>query len=213
MELFTQVVLFLRRAGLARLSTVAIDLTRVKAQASPDRLLRQDRLEEELRQKVEHWQRHLEDDPDREPGTQVGQEQIERGRQQLQQLRQSGESKLSRTDAKARFLRARGGRFVLGYTAEVAVSEDYFIVAQQVLADTGFFCNQNLRERGERGIATYLPDPWMARELNTGQVAVGARRMTVSDPSLQRSRQRLRTPEGRAWYRIARRWSSRYSAF
>src|ERR1019366_8729767 len=102
-ELFTQVLLFLRRAGLARLGTVAIDSTRVKAQASRDRVLRQDRLEQEL-----------DDDPDREPGTRVGQEQIERVRQQLQQLRQSEESKLSSTDPDARFLRERGGRFVLG---------------------------------------------------------------------------------------------------
>jgi len=48
-ELFTQVLPFLRRAGLVRLGTVAIDSTRVKAQASPDRLLRQDILEPELR--------------------------------------------------------------------------------------------------------------------------------------------------------------------
>lgn len=85
-----------------------------------------------MRQKVERWQRELDDDPDREPGTRVGQEQIERVRQQLYQLRQSGESKLSSTDPDARFLRERGGRFVLGYTAEVAVSEDHFIVAQRV---------------------------------------------------------------------------------
>lgn len=228
-ELFTQVLLFLRRAGLARLGTVAIDSTRVKAQASPDRLLRQDRLEQELRQKVEHWQRELDDDPDREPGTRVGQEQISRVREQLKQLRRSGESKLSSTDPDARFLRERGGRFVLGYTAELAVSEDHFIVAQRVtqnksdnqalvpmvdeverqctarpqriLADSGFFCNQNLREMEARGIAAYLPDPCMARELNTGQVAVGVGRMTVSDPSLLRLRQRLRSAEGRAWYK------------
>lgn len=228
-ELFTQVLLFLRRAGLARLGTVAIDSTRVKAPASPDRLLRQDRLEQELRQRVERWQQELDDDPDREPGTRVGQEQIERVREQLKQLRQSGESKLSSTDPHARFLRERGARFVLGYTAEVAVSEDHFSVAQRVtqnkndnqalvpmvdeverqctarpqrvLADSGFFCKQNLREMEARGIEAYLPDPNLARERNTGEVAGGVGRMTVSDPRLQRLRQRLRTTEGRAWYK------------
>lgn len=228
-ELFTQVLVLLRRAGLARLGTVAIDATRVKAQASPDRLLRQDQLERELRQKVERWQRELDDDPDREPGTRVGQEQIARVREQLKQLRQSGESKLSSSDADARFLRERGGRFVLGYTAEVAVSEDHFIVAQRVtqnkndnqalvpmvdeverqcaarpqrvLADSGFFCNQNLREMEARGIEAYLPDANLARELNTGERAGGVGRMAVSDPSLRRLRQRLRTTEGRTWYK------------
>ena len=113
-------------------------------------------------------------------------EQIAQLREQLQQLRQSGEEKLSITDTDARFLRERGG-FVLGYTAEIVVSEDHFIVAQRVtqnkndnqtlvplveaverqcgerpqrvLADCGFFSNQNLREMAERGIAAYVPDP------------------------------------------------------
>lgn len=40
--------------------------------------------------------------------------------------------KRSRTDEEARFLRTRGGHFVLGYTAEVAVSEDHVLVAQRV---------------------------------------------------------------------------------
>jgi len=228
-ELFTQVLVLLRRAGLARLGTVAIDSTRVKASASRDRVLRQDWLERELRQKVERWQKELDDDPDRDPGMRVGQEQVERVRQQLQRLRQSGESKLSTTDPEACFLRERGGRFVLGYTAEVAVSEDHFIVAQRVtqnksdnhalvpmvdeverrcgarpqrvLADCGFFSNQNLREMEARGIEAYLPDPNLARELSTGQMAGGVGRMAVSDPSLQRLRRRLRTSQGRAWYK------------
>jgi len=225
-ELFTQVLALLRRAGLARLGTVAIDSTRVKASASRDRVLREDWLEQELRKKVERWQKELDDDPDREPGMRVGHEQVERVRQQLQRLRRSGESKLSTTDPEARFLRERGGRFVLGYTA---VSEDHFIVGQRVtqnkndnqalvpmvdeverccgarpqrvLADCGFFSNENLREMEERGIEIYLPDPNLARELSTGQAAGGVGRMAVSNPSLQRVRQRLRTTEGRAWYK------------
>src|SRR5271155_2046828 len=88
--MFTEVLLFLRRAGMARLGTVAIDSTRVKASASRDRLLRQDRLGGGPRKKGERWQRELEDDPDRDPGMPVGQEQIEQVRQQLKQLRQSG---------------------------------------------------------------------------------------------------------------------------
>jgi hypothetical protein len=213
---------------MARLGAVAIDWTRVKAQASPDRVLRQDRLERELRQKVERWQRELDDDPDRDPGMRVGPEQIAQVREQLQRLRKSGESKLSITDPQARFLRERG-RFVLGYTAEVAVSEDHFIVAQRVtqnkndngalvpmveeverqcgarpqrvLADCGFFSNQNLREMENRGIQVYLPDPNLAHELETGQSARGIGRMAVSDPHLRRSRQKLRTAQGRFWYK------------
>jgi transposase len=230
-DLFTEVLLFLRRAGMARLGTVAMDSTRVKAQASPNRILTEKRLQEELRQKVEHWQSELEDDPDREPGTRVGPEQIERVREKLQQLRESGESKLSTTDPQARFLRERG-RFVLGYTAEVAVSEDHFIVAhrvtqnkndnhtliplvdevqlrcgeppQRLLADSGFFCLENLRAMEARAIEAYVPDSNLARELNTGQAAEGLGRMAVRDPSLRRMRRRLRSAKGRAWYKKRR---------
>jgi len=226
--MFTEVLMFLRGAGMARLGTVAIDSTRVKASASRDRLLRRDQVERELRKKVRRWQQELDDDPDRDPGTRVGQEQIGQLREQMKHLRESGEEKLSRTDPEARFLRERG-RFVLGYTAEIAVSEDHFIVAQRVtqnksdnhsllpmveeverqcrkrpqrvLADSGFFSNQNLREMEERGIEAYVPDPNLARELNTGKTARGVGRMTVSDPHLLRSRKRLRSARGRAWYK------------
>jgi DDE family transposase/transposase-like protein DUF772 len=227
-SMFTEVLVFLRHAGMVRLGAVAIDSTRVKGSASPDRLLRRDHLERELRKKVKRWQQELDDDPDRDPGTRVGQEQIAELREQLKHLRKSGEEKLSRTDPDARFLRERG-RFVLGYTAEIAVSEDHFIVAQRVtqskndndslvplmdeverqcrerpqrvLADCGFFSNQNLREMADRSIEAYVPDPNLARELNTGKVARGVGRMKVSDPHLLRSRQRLRTARGRAWYK------------
>jgi transposase len=226
--MFTEVLLFLRRAGMARLGTVAIDSARVKGSASPDRLLRRDQLERELRKKVQRWQQELDDDPDRDPGTRVGPEQITQLRERLQYLRESGEEKLSTTDPDARFLRERG-RFVLGYTGEIAVSEDHFIVAQRVtqnktdnqtlvplveeverqcaerpqrvLADCGFFSNQNLREMAERGIEAYVPDSNLARELNTGKMARGVGRMQVSDPHLRRLRQRLRTARGRAWYK------------
>ena len=226
--MFTEVLLFLRRAGMARLGTVAIDSTRVKASASPDRLLRRDAIERELRKKVKSWQQELDDDPDRDPGTRVGRKQITELREQLKHLRESGEEKLSTTDPDARFLRERG-RFVLGYTAEVAVSEDHFIVAQRVtqnkndnhalipmvdeverqcgerpqrvLADCGFFSSQNLREMEDRNIEVYLPDPNLAGELNTGKIARGIGRMKISDAHLKRSRRRLRSTQGRAWYK------------
>jgi hypothetical protein len=50
----------------------------------------------------------------------------------LEKLNKSGLKKLSRTDEVARFLRQRGDKFVLGYSAEIAVSDDHLIVAQRV---------------------------------------------------------------------------------
>jgi IS5 family transposase len=143
----------------------------------------------------------------------------------LQRLRKSGQAKLSPTDPDARFLRERGG-FVLGYTAEVAVSDDHFIVAQrvtqnahdvhallpmvaaveqssgsppqQVLADAGFFSLENVSVLSRRGIDAYVPDSNLARELNTGQRCPAHNRPRHAVQ--QRMRQKLRSPAGRAVY-------------
>src|SRR6266853_1532495 len=47
-------------------------------------------------------------------------------------LAMASSEKRSVTDPDARFLRERGGRFRLGYSGELAVSEDHFIVAARV---------------------------------------------------------------------------------
>ena len=96
---------------------------------------------------------------------------------------------MSLTDPEARFLRTRQG-FELGYTGEIAVSEDHFIVAQRVtqnktdnasllpmveeverqcrerprrvLADSGFFSTPNVQQLEARGIDGYVPDSNLA---------------------------------------------------
>ena len=147
--------------------------------------------------------------------------------QRLERLRKSGEAKLSRRDGEARFLRERGG-FALGYTAEMVVSEDHLIVAQRVtlnrcdvpalvplleeveqragerpekaLADAGFYSNENVRALQERGIAVYMPDPNLARELHTGKRARTIGRNRVRSPELKAMRKKLRSPAGRGVY-------------
>src|SRR5438034_107077 len=58
-ELFTQVLSWARQAGMARLGRVAIDSTRIQANASPDRL------EKREREQVRRWRREMEsEDPD-----------------------------------------------------------------------------------------------------------------------------------------------------
>lgn len=145
----------------------------------------------------------------------------------LERLRKSGQGKLSRRDPEARFLRERGG-FVLGYTAEVAVNQEHLIVAHRltqnptdvyalgpmveqvrqqcgsppeaVLADAGFYSNENIAALERQAIDTYVPDPWMARELNLGRpVRCGCAR--PRHPALRAMRRKLRSPEGRARYR------------
>jgi len=218
-ELFTQVLLAVRATGLAKLGRVAVDSTRIKANASPDRL------QAETANQVARWRESMEEeDPDQEPGVQVQAEQAAEVRQQLRKLRATAD-KRSSTDPDARFLRQRGG-FVLGYTAEVAVSEDHFIVAQrvtqnstdnsslvplveqverrcrkrprQVLADSGFFSLNNLTAMAERGIQAYVPDSNLAAELKRGRPCPHAN--LPQKAVQQRMRRRLRSPAGQRLY-------------
>ena len=221
-ELFTQVLSAVRKAKMARLGRVAIDSTRIKANASPDRLVKVDR------KQVRRWRRDMEsEDPDQEPGLEVSREQAERVRQELGRVTSS--EKRSQTDPEARFLRERGGRFRLGYTGEVGVSEDHFIVAvrvtqnatdnasllpmigeverqcrskpEKVLADSGYYSAQNLDEMKRQGIDAYIPDSDMARELNTGQLARGmGRHPRMVHRETRRMRQKLRRTEERKIY-------------
>ena len=211
-----------RRAGLVRLGRVAIDSTRIKANASPDRLAKQER------QQVRRWRREMEqDDPDQEPGVEVRVDTAERLRREMKQSRvAAGEEKRWLTDADARFLRERGGKFRLGYSGELAVSEDHFIVAaritqeatdndsllpmlaeverqcrvrpQQVLADSGFYSGSNVEALEAAGIDGYVPDSVLARELNLGQRVAEPR--PVRHRATRRMRRKLRSRAGRRTY-------------
>lgn len=222
-ELFTQVLGWARAAGMARLGRVAIDSTRIQANASPDRLEKRDQ------EQVRRWRREMEsEDPDQEPGLEVDASAAERLRQQMKKpLAQASNEKRSRTDPDARFLRERGGRFRLGYSGELAVSEDHFIVAarvtqqaadtasllpmveeverccrerpRQVLADSGFYSGTNLDALKMRNIDAYVVDTNLAAALKQGgEVKQGNR--PVRHGETLRMREKLRTPEGRRTY-------------
>lgn len=141
-DLFTRVVELARASGLGRLGHVAIDSTRIAANASRDRIDSEQALRNrraKIRREIRRWQKQCDaDDPNEGAGNEVGREVIARLEEQLQRIperlervRKSGQSKMSRTDPDSRFLRQRGG-FVLGYTGTLAVSEDHLIVAQRV---------------------------------------------------------------------------------
>jgi transposase len=222
-QLFTQVLGWARRAGMVQWGRVAIDSTRIKAQASPDRLRRSD--ERQVRQ----WRQQMErEDPDQDPGMAVSGESAERLRRVISVEKTSGAAgkKESLTDPDARFLRERGGRFRLGYSGELAVSEDHFIVAvrvtqqaadnasllpmvqeverqcggrpQQVLADSGFYSGDNLDVLEEKGIDGYVPDSNLARAINLGKEVVD--KHPLQHQATQRMRHKLRSAEGRRTY-------------
>jgi transposase len=227
---FTQVLEMARSLGLGKLGRVAIDSTRIKANASRDRVDTEQRLRNErakLRRNIRRWQQACDKDDTEPAGLTVAIEDAERKLaelpQRLERLRKSGLKKLSRTDPDARFLRCRRG-FELGYTGEIAMSEDHLIVAQrvtqqatdnaslspmvervklecgsppkEVLADSGYFSVKNLEWLEQQKINACLPDSNMARALNLGKRCKGRARAATH----RRMRQKLRSPSGRQAY-------------
>ncbi len=141
-DVFTQVVELARAAGLGRLGHVAIDSTRIAAQASPNRMESVERLRAErarIRRQIRRWQQACAaEDPNEQAGLALRPDEQQALEQRLaeipgrlRELRQTGLKRRSRTDPDSRFLHQRG-RFVLGYTATLATSADHLIVEQEV---------------------------------------------------------------------------------
>jgi hypothetical protein len=141
-EVFTQVVELARSAGMGKLGHVAIDSTRIAANAAADATDSEQKLRDErakIRRRIRQWQRQCDaEDPNEGAGMEVAREALQKLEKKLEQipgrverLKKSGLKKRSRTDEDSRFLRERRG-MVLGYTGTVAVSEDHLVVAQQV---------------------------------------------------------------------------------
>jgi transposase len=230
-DAFTQVLEMARGLGLVKLGRVAIDSSRVKANANRNRVETEQKLRNErakLRRQVRRWQKACDGDEGEPGGMKIAIEGAEEklaampGR--LERLRKSGLKKLSRTDKDARFLRQRGGRFELGYTGEMAVSDDHLIVAQRVtqsatdnaallpmieqvkqrcgsppeeiLADSGYFSVHNLEQLEQQNLKGYIPDSNLARALNLGKRCRGR----ACAAAHRRMRSRLRSPAGRMAY-------------
>jgi transposase len=227
---FTQVLEMARSLGLGKLGRVAIDSSRVKANANRDRVDTEQTLRNErakLRRNIRRWQQACDKDESEPAGLRVAVQGAE-GKlaelpRRLERLRKSGLKKLSRTDQDARFLHSRRG-FALGYTGEIAMSEDHLIVAQrvtqqptdnaslkpmveqvkvecgslpdQVLADSGYFSLENLKWLERQKIDAYLPDSNMARALNLGKRCNGRARTAAH----RRMRRKLRSSAGRKAY-------------
>jgi len=236
-DAFTQVLELAQRWKLGKLGTVAVDSTRIRASASGDRIDSEQRLRNErvrLRRQVRRWQQQCnQDEHDEGAGAKLPQQAVEQLQQRLatiprrlERLRKSGTAKLPRTDPEARLLRSRQG-FVVGYTAEIAVSEDHLIVAQRVtqnahdahslvplvdevarrcrqkprrvLADAGFYANANVEQLAKRQVEAFVPDPNLARWLNRGE-PVRDPTPPPTSPQLWAMRQKLRSPVGRRVY-------------
>lgn len=232
-DVFTQVVEGARRLGMGRLGRVAIDSTRIEADASPDRSDTVEKLRRErarIRQRIRRWQQQCDRDEEPEGGAVAApndwRRRLEEIPRQLEQLRQSGQKRGSRTDPDSRYLRRRGG-FCLGYTGEIAVSDDHLIVAQRVhqaandnrslaamtaaveqecgefpsavLADCGYHSTEQIAAVERQGVQTYVPDQRLAIELADGApTGPMNKRERRRYPGLHERRERLREPPGRA---------------
>jgi transposase len=230
-DAFTQVLEWARGKGMVKLGRVAIDSTRIQASASRDRVDSEQALRDtrsRLRRQVRAWQKAADRDDAEPGGLEVAIAELDRALEELprrmERLKKSGLKKLSRTDEDARFLRQRGDKFVLGYTGEIAVSDDHLIVAQRVtqnatdnaslhpmlqqveqrcgappgaaLADSGFFSIHNLEQMEQQKVDGYVPDSNLACALNLGTRCRGKACAAVH----RRMRAKLRSPAGQAAY-------------
>jgi len=141
-DVFTEVLELARSLGMGHLGHVAIDSTRIAANAAADSTDTIEKLRAErakIRKRIRRWQQQCEAaDPNEGAGTTVTRAALEKLQQQLtkipvrmERLKKAGVKRLSRSDEDSRFLRDRQG-FTLGYTATLAVSADHLILAQQV---------------------------------------------------------------------------------
>ena len=234
-DVFTQVVQMARGSGMGKLGHVAIDSTRVRANAS-----RHSVVDWEQAQGRRQWacdrrlvrqfqQKANEQDPEEDGGVSLSPEQQQAlAEQRVPALPKKGRQQVSITDPDSRFLRTAQG-WELGYTADLAVSDDHLIVAARVTqnatdngslvpmveeverqcgarpekgtGDSGFFSGQAVREMKQRGIDLYVPDNNLRHEMRTGERAQGIGKRRIRDPEHLRMREKLRSVEGRAWYR------------
>ena len=123
-DAFTQVLEWAQQQGMVKLGRVAIDSTRIAANASKDRVDSEQALRDDARRNCAVRcgpGRRQADRDDQEPGgLEVAIGELNRALaempRRLERLKKSGLKKLSRSDEDARFLRQRGDKFVLGYS-------------------------------------------------------------------------------------------------
>jgi len=231
-DVFTKVVEDARKLGLVKLGRVAIDSTRVEANASADRSDSQEKLRAEraeTRRKIRKWYQECareEQAVDEQQLEQVKdwERRLEEIPKQLKQLRKSGQKRSSRSDPESRYLKRRGG-FCLGYTCELAVSDDHIVVAQRVhqkptdngslnkmtnlvkrqsgakpeavVADSGYYSMGEIKKVEKKKIEAYVPDRLLAKELAGGDVVEMNERQKKRTPGLYELREKLRGPTAR----------------
>jgi hypothetical protein len=213
---------------------VAIDSTRVGANASRWKVVDLERARQQWaqdRRLVRAFQQKAsQQDPEEDGGVSLSREQQQAlAEQTVPVLPRKGRQQVSLTDPESRFLRTGQG-WQLGYTADVAVSDDHLIVAtrvtqnatdnsslvpmveeverqcgarpEKVTGDSGFFSGRALQAMKQQGVDLYVPDNNLKHEMQTGERARGiGKHQRIRDPEHRRMRAKLRTRAGRKIYR------------
>ena len=232
-DVFTQVVQMARRAGMGKLGHVAIDSTRVRANAARRSVVDWERARRQWaqdRRLVRAFQQKAsQQDAEEDGGASLSTEQQQAlAEQPVPALPKKGRQQVSLTDPDSRFLRTAQG-WELGYTADLAVSDDHLIVAtrvtqnatdngslvplveeverqcgarpEKVTGDSGFFSGRALQAMKQLGVDLYVPDNNLKHEMTTGKWAEGIGKRRIRDPEHLRMRAKLRTAAGRELYR------------
>jgi hypothetical protein len=181
----------------------------------------------QLRHQVRAWQKAADRDDQEPGGLEVAIAELNRALAEMpprmERLKKSGLKKLSQTASDAPFMRQGGRSFVLGYSADISVSDNHLVVAQRVtrntadngslepmvdqvkqrrgaplavLADGGCFSIDNLKATEQRNIDAYVPDSNMAGSLNLGLRC----RTRACARAHRRMRAKLQSPGGQAAY-------------
>ena len=231
-DVFPQVVQMARRAGMGKLGQVAIDSTRERANAWRRSVVEWERARQQWaqdRRLVRAFQQKAsQQDPEEDGGVSLSAEQqAALSQQAVPALPKKGRQQVSLTDPESRFLRSAQG-WELGYTADLAVSDDYRIVATRVTqnatdngslvrlveeverqcgappekgtGDSGFFSGRALQVMKPKGMDLYVPDNNLKHEMQTGKRAGGIGKNRIRDPQHRRMRAKLRTLAGRSIY-------------
>jgi IS5 family transposase len=218
---------------MGKLGHVAIDSTRVRANASRRSVVdwkqaRRQQWAHDRRLVRTFQQKASQQDPEEDGGVSLSaQQQQALAEQPVPALPKKGRQQVSLTDPDSRFLRTAQG-WELGYTADLAVSDDHLIVAarvtqnatdngslvplveeverqcgarpEKVTADSGFFSGRALQAMKQQGVDLYVPDNNLKHEMTTGERARGIGKNRIRDPEHRRLRAKLRTTAGRKLY-------------
>jgi len=138
---FVQIVKLAREMGLGKLGTVALDSTKIKANASRSATMRGDELEKEIEESLksaieidrQEDERFGEDQSgDEQPeGLGNSKERLKRLREAKKKLEEKDRTFINVTDPEATF-ESKGNGLIPSYTAQAAVNEDGLIVEASV---------------------------------------------------------------------------------